>query len=209
MLLNNSWEKLRASLDYVSNEIASNRDLQPSKLVCDFMILGEDHRFYSHIGVDVVALFRAVWKTVFYRERQGGSTIAMQLVRTLTGKYERSIYRKISEIILAVRTTKYVGRASIPIMYAWVAYYGSNMNNYRQACAYLGLRPNSMTDMDASQLIARLKYPQPRQCSARRKSQILSRALHLQGLRKKITLRCLRQAHNGTISNCSANTWAN
>ena len=209
MLFNNSWEKLRASLDNVIDEIASCPHLQPNNLVCDFIILGEDHRFYRHIGVDIFALFRAGWKTIFCRERQGGSTIAMQLVRTLTGKYERNVYRKISEIVLAVRTTKYVGQTSIPMIYAWVAYYGSNMNNYRQACSYLGLQPNSMTDMDAAQLVARLKYPQPRQCSARRKSQILSRALHLQGLRQKITLLCLRRGHNGTISNCSANTWAN
>lgn len=209
MLFNNSWEKLRVSLDSVTDEITSNSDSRPSKLVCDYIILGEDHRFFSHTGVDIIALIRAGWKTIFCGEKQGGSTIAMQLVRTLTGKYERTIYRKIREIVLAVRTTEYVGRASIPIMYAWVAYYGSNMNNYRQACSYLGLPPNSMTDMDASLLVARLKYPQPRQCGVRRKSQILSRAFHLRKLWDKTTLRCLRQEQNGTISNCSANTWAN
>ncbi len=185
MLFDKSWEKLRVSLNKIKEDLESNSAQLPTECICEFLIVGEDHRFYKHAGVDPIALLRAAWKTIFCNNRQGGSTIAMQLVRTLTGNYELTIYRKIHEIVLAVRTTKYLGKKSIPTMYLWVAYYGSSMCSYRQACVHLGLKSESMTDMDASKLVARLKYPQPLTFNEKREIQIQSRALHLLKLRGK------------------------
>ncbi len=209
MLFNNSWEELRSSLDKVQADIEFNSALWPTNHVCQLLIIGEDHRFYRHIGVDPIALCRAVWKTIFCRKRQGGSTIAMQLVRTLTGRYEKTAYRKLREIVLAIRLTRYIERDSIPIIYVWVAYYGSGMNNYKQACSRLGLEADLMSDVDVAKLVARLKYPEPRRYSAQRESQIWLRALHLLELKKRIKQRCSTQGKNGTISNCSADSWIN
>lgn len=134
----------------------------------------------------------------------------MQLVRTLTGKYEKTVFRKLSEIVLAIRLTRYIDRHRIPIIYAWVAYYGSGMNNYKQACSRLGLGTGLMSDLDASKLVARLKYPEPREYSAQRESKIRLRAMHLLELRKRMNLRCSTdQEHNGTISNSNTDSWTN
>ena len=133
----------------------------------------------------------------------------MQLVRTLTGRYEKTLYRKIREIVLAIRLTKYVDRHRIPIIYVWVAYYGSGMNDFQHACSRLGLEASSMSELDAAKLVARLKYPQPRENSARRESQIRSRALHLLERRQRMNLQCSRERGlNGTISNRNADNWA-
>ena len=134
----------------------------------------------------------------------------MQLVRTLTGRYERTLYRKFREIVLAVRMTRYVDRRRIPIIYVWVAYYGSGMNDFQQACTRLGLGASSMTELDAAKLVARLKYPQPREYSAQWESRIRLRTLHLLERRQRMGLRrSLKQDLNGTISNCNADNWAN
>ena len=153
--------------------------------MCRLLIAGEDHRFDGHPGVDAVALCRAVWKTYFRGTRQGGSTIAMQLVRTLTGRYERTVPRKIREIVLAVRLTRHVPRERIPLLYLWCAHYGWRMNGFREACARTGLDPET-AGLDAeAELVARLKYPQPKDPSPERMEAIRRRGLHLIRLLEK------------------------
>jgi penicillin-binding protein 1C len=53
------------------------------KLVTALVAL-EDKRFYSHLGVDPVAIVRATWSDLVARRRvSGGSTLSMQLARLL------------------------------------------------------------------------------------------------------------------------------
>lgn len=148
----------------------------------EFLILAEDHRFFRHPGVDPWALCRAGWKTYFCHSRQGGSTIAMQLVRTLTGRRERSCERKALEIALAWRLSRYLSRDRLPVLYLWCAYYGWRMSNFRDACTRLGLNPASTTALDDALLVARLKYPEPRYHDHRSTRRIRRRALHILSL---------------------------
>ena len=64
-----------------------------------FLVVAEDHRFYSHSGYDVIGICRAFYKNVFRGKREGASTIEQQLVRVLTEDYRYSFRRKINEII--------------------------------------------------------------------------------------------------------------
>ena len=86
----------------------------------------------------------------------------MQLVRTLTGRRERTWRRKIAEILLAIKLSAHVPRARLPIYYIWAAYYGWDMEGFPRACSRLGLNPETSTLTEDAELIARLKYPQPR-----------------------------------------------
>jgi membrane carboxypeptidase/penicillin-binding protein PbpC len=147
--------------------------------MCRLLILGEDHRYNIHPGVDPIAICRALWRTYFCRRPEGGSTIAMQLVRTISGRYEKTPTRKILEIVLAVRLTKHVDRERLPCLYLWVAYYGWRMNNFLQACDRLSIDPNSSSLEDAAQLVARLKYPEPRISNLERKRKIEVRCAYL------------------------------
>lgn len=149
------WRGLKRKIDRVKREYDSQYGLHPSTQMCSLLILGEDHRFYRHPGFDPLALCRATWKTLACRQREGGSTIAMQLVRTLTRKYDKTILRKTREIALAVRLTQYTPREDIPRLYFWVAYYGWRMNSFRQACDRLGIDPASRDLHSAAQLVAR------------------------------------------------------
>ena len=176
------WNQLRCFIDELELEIAQSDCPAPTSQMCEFLILGEDRRFYAHSGVDPIALCRAVWKTFFCGVRQGGSTIAMQLVRTVTGRYEKKWRRKIDEIFLAVRLTRYVSKDRLPILYLWVAYYGWRMNNFKQACARLQMNPKTASPLEAAKLVARLKYPEPQQCSRKHARKIHRRALYIMAL---------------------------
>jgi membrane carboxypeptidase/penicillin-binding protein PbpC len=90
ILIKAEWQQLQESIDKLEFQIASSNFPTPTFQMCNFLIVGEDHRFYYHPGVDPLAICRAFWKTAFCGSRQGASTIAMQLVRTITGRYERT-----------------------------------------------------------------------------------------------------------------------
>jgi len=183
LLCKGEWGILQKQVDRIAAEMDSSRAPKPTHQMCQLLIAGEDRRFYQHHGVDPVALCRAIWKTAFCARRQGGSTIAMQLVRTVTGRYERTWRRKILEIVLAARLTRHIGRARLPTLYLWVAYYGWRMNGFRQACLRFHSAPLIESEFESAMLVARLKYPEPRILSPERKQRIQRRAAHLVRLR--------------------------
>ena len=176
------WKQLCDAIDKLELEIAETDLPIPTLQMCELLIVGEDHRFYRHLGVDIFALCRALWKTFFCGVRQGGSTIAMQFVRTITGRCDKSWRRKFIEIFLAVHLIRHVSKDRLPILYLWVAYYGWRMNNFKQACLRLGINPKSVSAFEAAKLVARLKYPEPRKCSPEHYKKIHRRGWHLMAL---------------------------
>jgi len=173
------WQQICLAVDELEYDLQKFSSMHPSSRMQMLLIVGEDHRLGCHPGVDAIALARAIWCTCFHAKRQGGSTIAMQLVRTLTGNYQRSLSRKFKEIIFAVRLTRKVGSERLPLLYLWCAYYGWRMNTFRTACRQLQLDPAQMTLHDEAELVARLKYPQPRNPGTVRKAAIKRRSCHL------------------------------
>lgn len=176
------WHRLRVAVDELAAELERAPAPLPNPRMIEFLIVAEDHRFFRHPGVDPWALCRAAWRTHFCHSREGGSTIAMQLVRTLTGRREHSWRRKALEIVLAWRLSRYVSRDRLPALYLWCAYYGWRMSNFRDACARLGLDPTSTTALDDALLIARLKYPEPKHHDHMRMRKIRRRAAHILSL---------------------------
>ncbi len=66
------------------------------------ILLKEDRHFFRHPGVNPVALCRAAWRTFALGQRQGGSTLTMQLVRRLHGLNTRTVPGKLKQIGLAL-----------------------------------------------------------------------------------------------------------
>ncbi len=153
-----------------------------SPFLIRLLISGEDHRYFRHAGVDLVAICRAVWRRFAWGKVEGASTIEMQMTRILTSNYERTWERKIKEILLAVQVNETIPKADLPAVYLRRAYFGWRMNGLKQACDRLGLRADSMTLPDAASVIARLKYPQPRFLSRARWSKIKRRQRHIMRL---------------------------
>lgn len=147
------------------------------------LISGEDHRFYYHIGFDIIAIFRAIKNRIFYNKIEGASTIEQQLVRVLTNDFKRTFQRKIQEILLSTTLTSLVPKNEITKIYLNVAYYGTGMNGLKQAIDKLGfLDEEKMPLENAAELISRIKYPQPTNPNKKRLTQIETRKQHLVSL---------------------------
>ncbi len=80
----------------------------PPRLV-ETILAVEDRRFYSHPGIDPVAVGRAVWRNLTKGGLvQGGSTITQQLAKNLFYSPQRTFARKVKEALAAVvLETKY------------------------------------------------------------------------------------------------------
>lgn len=179
MKISEDWMQLKKEVDRIWRDYSCHPKDQPNPQMCRLLILGEDHRFRYHPGFDPIALCRAAWRTTLCGRKEGGSTIAMQLVRVLTRRYDANILRKTREIALAVRLTQYVPRRYLPGLYLWVAYYGWRMNNLLEACNRMEINPTSADIYSAAKLVARLKYPEPRLASAERLNTIEQRCAYL------------------------------
>jgi membrane peptidoglycan carboxypeptidase len=180
--VSSDWEKLQIGLKEAYASYQKDVEWRPSPGAQELLISGEDHRFFSHPGFDVIAICRAIYRRVCYGVVEGASTIHQQIVRVLTANYERALSRKIREILLATLVTTIVPKKDLPGLYLRIGYYGWRMNNYREACSRLGVNPASISLVEAARLVARLKYPEPQKHSANRSSQIERRARHLLSL---------------------------
>lgn len=134
-------------------------DRSPSRLPAGLprrLILAEDRRFLAHRGVDP----RAVCRAILERSRgksQGASTITMQLVRVVTGRYEKSWRRKIREAVLASMLARRVSRTAVLRAYLRHAYVGRTGNGWQ---AFLAQASSSPGDL-RSTFVAAIRYPIP------------------------------------------------
>ena len=93
--------------------------------VVNAFVAAEDANFYKHKGVDYVAIARAVVKDVVSRGyAQGASTITQQTVKSLFLTSEKTIGRKLKELILAYRIEKKLSKEEILYLYLNQIYLG-------------------------------------------------------------------------------------
>lgn len=107
----------------------------------------EDARFYSHGGIDVVGVLRALW--VNYKAgavREGASTITQQVARTLFLNRDRTLRRKLREAILARRIERRFSKDDILGMYLNQIFYGHNAYGVEAAAQiYFGKSAKELT----------------------------------------------------------------
>jgi membrane peptidoglycan carboxypeptidase len=180
-----SWEELRLKLESAYSAHINDMDKRPSALAKKLLISGEDHRYYQHGGFDVIAMCRAAWRGFILHKREGASTIEMQLVRTLTEKYERTLKRKIHEIAFATLVSKVIPKDEIPAVYLEIAYFGWRMNGFSAALRRTYGMCEQLPPLQTAQIVARLKYPEPRSASPSRLRKIRVRGDYLLWLHDK------------------------
>jgi membrane peptidoglycan carboxypeptidase len=131
-------------------------------------IATEDRRFYSHPGVDVVAILRAAWGNWQLRRSanpsiavfSGASTLTQQLARNLyfapEERYERSFSRKLREAWLAWSLERRHSKDEILALYLNSTYYGHFASGIEAASqAYFGIHANEL-DLAQCALLAGL-----------------------------------------------------
>ncbi|MDH7476402.1 MAG: PBP1A family penicillin-binding protein [Microgenomates group bacterium] len=114
----------------------------------------EDKDFYRHNGISIVGgVLRAIKEWIFTGQLQGGSTITQQLVKTALLSSERTIERKVKEIILALWTEQIYTKEQILEMYLnQVPYGGSTYGIEEAAITYFNKHANELSLPEAALL---------------------------------------------------------
>ena len=117
----------------------------------------EDSRFYQHHGVDPIGVARAaVYDLMHKGEKQGASTITMQLARNLFLSFDQTLERKIKEILLASQIEKKFTKDEILELYLNQIYFGGGAYGVQAAAkTYYGKNARDLTVPEAA-LIAGL-----------------------------------------------------
>lgn len=118
------------------------------------VIAVEDHRFYEHGGIDLLAMGRALWNDLrTWSFAEGGSTITQQLAKNLCFSQEKSIVRKAAEVFAAWDLEGRYSKDEILELYVNSIYFGSGCYNVGSASAtYFGKEPKDMTDSECTML---------------------------------------------------------
>ncbi|UIZ74182.1 transglycosylase domain-containing protein [Raoultella ornithinolytica] len=105
--------------------------------LCYFVMALEDRRFFRHCGFDFFSFVREVFKAACKKKHGGASTIDMQLVRTITGFKDLTLYRKFYEVILAILLNFKFSKKQIIMCYLRNAFFGSRLIGSEKAASFL------------------------------------------------------------------------
>lgn len=115
----------------------------------------EDHRYYNHGAIDVIALGRAFVSNIKQKDfKEGGSTITQQTAKNLYFITEDDVIsRKVAEAILSFELEKKYSKDEILELYVNTIYFGDGYYGIKEACeGYLSKAPKDMTLYDATML---------------------------------------------------------
>ncbi len=101
---------------------------QVPKLLTAALIATEDHKFYSHWGIDPRGIARALYKTVTGQRIEGGSTLTQQLVKNFFLSSERTLTRKGTEALMSVLLEMHYSKDEILETYLNEVFLGQDAN---------------------------------------------------------------------------------
>ena len=115
-------------------------------------LAAEDDSFYSHQGIDPIAMFRAFLRNLEAGKiKEGASTITQQLVKVLLLDESREYERKLKELILAYRLEKYLTKDEILTIYLNHIYLGNGAYGVEAAArTYFGKHVGDLTIAEAA-----------------------------------------------------------
>jgi penicillin-binding protein 1A len=121
----------------------------------------EDRRFYEHYGVDPWGIARAAIANILHRGvAQGASTITQQLAKNLFLTQERTVHRKLQEMLLALWLERKFTKTQILELYLNRVYFGSGAYGIEQASQrYFGKSAREISLPEAALLAGLVKSP--------------------------------------------------
>lgn len=121
----------------------------------------EDSGFYDHLGIKPSAILRAAWTNVKAGSfQQGGSTLTQQVVKNTLLTPEKTISRKIKELILALRLDRKLTKEEILEIYLNEVPYGGRVYGAEEAAKrYFGKTAADLTVAESAYLAALPKAP--------------------------------------------------
>ncbi|NGN43273.1 penicillin-binding protein [Mesorhizobium sp. CGMCC 1.15528] len=151
--------KLLANRGMTGGEAVGLHEMSP--YIPQAVMAIEDRRFYSHFGIDPMGLGRALLGNLTSgRFSQGGSTLTQQLAKNLFLKPDRTIERKVQEVLLALWLEQKHTKDQILEMYLNRVYFGSGAYGVEAASRrYFGKSARDVTLSEAALLAGLLKAP--------------------------------------------------
>ncbi len=165
-----------------NREVLSHNEIPDAVRIAT--IAAEDDAFYSHSGIDFKSVLRAAKVNAESDSiEQGASTITQQLARSIYLSSEKTLQRKIKEIILAIKIERKYSKDEILDMYLNEVPYGSNAYGISKAAqTFFGKSTKDLT-LDEAALLAALPkatthyspYGENKKELARRQKNIIKR----------------------------------
>lgn len=121
----------------------------------------EDQRFYEHGGIDLVRILGAAWTNLRSgRTAQGASTITQQLARQSFLTLDKTIRRKLKEMVVAVRLEREFSKDEILRLYLNKVYFGDGLYGVEAASrGYFGRHAADLDVGEAALLAGLVKSP--------------------------------------------------
>ncbi|WP_423222036.1 penicillin-binding protein 1A [Ideonella lacteola] len=133
---------------------------QIPKVMQDAVLAIEDARFYQHSGVDYIGVIRAGLAQFGSVGSQGASTITMQVARNFYLSTEKSLTRKLYEILLALKIESQLSKDQILELYMNQIYLGQRAYGFAAASdIYFGKPMKDLTVAEAAMLAGLPKAP--------------------------------------------------
>jgi penicillin-binding protein 1C len=127
------------------------------------LVQAEDRRFYSHPGIDPLAIAKAGWEKVTGRSQRGASTLTMQVVGLLKDaafSRRRSAWQKLNQIASALKLNSQWSKVQVLEAYINLVSFRGELVGLRAASlGYFGKNPSGLTQEEAALLIALLRSP--------------------------------------------------
>ena len=125
--LDQKVEEIKSKENYVSLS-------ELPQIYLNAVISVEDHRFYKHNGIDIIAIGRALINDIKAMSFvEGGSTITQQIAKNEYFTQEKKITRKIAEVFMAFEIEKNYNKDEILEMYINTLYFGNGYYNIKDA----------------------------------------------------------------------------
>ena len=125
------------------------------------VVVIEDKRFYSHLGLDFRGLARAILFNIKERRyAQGASTITQQLSKLIFLNKDKNLSRKLRELVISFYIEYKYSKEEILVMYLNRVYLGSGLFGVKAAARrYFSKSPDNLTIADSAILAGLLKAP--------------------------------------------------
>lgn len=125
------------------------------------VIAVEDSRFWTHKGIDYVAIARAIFKDIIHVGlREGGSTITQQLTKVMFLTPEKTLQRKIREAALAIKIEKNLDKREILQLYLNKVYFGHGAYGVEMAAkTYFGKSVRDISLSEAALIAGLIRAP--------------------------------------------------
>ncbi len=187
VILDNKGELLGAQIASDGQWRFPPSNAVPEKLkTC--IIAFEDRNFYSHLGVSIKGLSRALKQNVSNKKRvSGGSTITMQTIRMSRQNPRRTYFEKVVEICMATRLELAYSKDEILAMYLSNAPFGNNVvGSEAAAWRYFGRSASQLSWAESATLAVlpnapSLMYPGKNETALKNKRDRLLNYLYKSG----------------------------